>query len=40
MHLNKRECFDAIFVRMDHDQAFSLLYQFIKNYDFIAVAAI
>jgi len=40
MHLHKRECSDAIFVGVDHDKAFSILYQFIKNYDFIAVATI
>jgi hypothetical protein len=40
MDINERECFDAIFLRMGHDKAFSLLYQFIKNYDRIAVATI
>jgi hypothetical protein len=39
MHLHKREYSDAIFVGVDHDKVFSLLYQFIKNYDFIAAAA-
>jgi hypothetical protein len=28
------------FFRMDHDKDFSLYYQFIKNYDYIAVATI
>jgi len=40
MHKNKREYFDAIFVRMDHDKADSLLHKFIKNNDFVAVATI
>lgn len=40
VHKNKRECFDAMFVRMDYDKAVSLLYRFIKNNYFIAVAKI